>query len=47
MIRTLTEVYHHITCATDTQNVEVVFNATKDIILRKNLMRSGFITGGA
>lgn len=28
------EVYSHITCATDTQNVGTVFNACKDIILK-------------
>jgi tRNA U34 5-carboxymethylaminomethyl modifying GTPase MnmE/TrmE len=37
------EIYHHITCATDTKNVEVVFNACKDIILRSNLVESGFM----
>uniref|UniRef100_A0A7S2R775 Uncharacterized protein n=1 Tax=Mucochytrium quahogii TaxID=96639 RepID=A0A7S2R775_9STRA len=37
------EVYHHITCATDTQNVETVFNACKDIILKGNLKSSGFM----
>lgn len=37
------EVYHHITCATDTKNVETVFNACKDIILRANLKGSGFM----
>ena len=36
-------IYHHITCATDTNNVEVVFNACKDIILRDNLKDSGFM----
>jgi hypothetical protein len=36
-------IYHHITCATDTDNVSVVFNATKDIILRDNLKDSGFM----
>jgi hypothetical protein len=36
-------IYHHITCATDTENVEVVFNACKDIILRDNLKDSGFM----
>lgn len=36
-------VYHHITCATDSQNVQVVFNACKDIILRGNLKDSGFM----
>lgn len=37
------EIYHHVTCATDTKNVEVVFNACKDIILRSNLVDSGFM----
>jgi len=34
-------IYHHITCATDTKNVELVFDACRDIILRKNLEDSG------
>jgi len=37
------EVYAHITEATDTKNVHVVFNACKDIILRRNLSSSGFM----
>jgi len=37
------EIYSHITCATDTKNVEVVFNACKDIILKGNLHGSGFM----
>jgi len=37
------EVYHHITCATDTKNVETVFNSCKDIILKANLKGSGFM----
>jgi GTPase SAR1 family protein len=37
------EIYHHITCATDTRNVEVVFNACKDIILKNNMKSSGFM----
>mmetsp|Transcript_21643 Transcript_21643/g.38217 ORF Transcript_21643/g.38217 Transcript_21643/m.38217 type:complete len:387 (-) Transcript_21643:165-1325(-) len=37
------EIYHHVTCATDTDNVEVVFNASKDIILQQNLRGSGFV----
>merc|ERR1711916_218465 len=35
-------IYPHHTCATDTGNVRVVFNAVKDIILRKVLDQSGF-----
>jgi len=37
------EIYHHVTCATDSKNIEVVFNACKDIILRSNLVESGFM----
>jgi guanine nucleotide-binding protein G(i) subunit alpha len=37
------EIYHHCTCATDTRNVRVVFDACKDIILRENLKNSGFM----
>ena len=36
-------IYHHVTCATDTRNVAVVFDACKDIILRENLKNSGFM----
>lgn len=31
------QIYHHVTCATDSNNVGVVFNACKDIILRGNM----------
>jgi GTPase SAR1 family protein len=37
------EIYTHITCATDTENISVVFNACKDIILKANLNSSGFM----
>ena len=37
------EVYVHTTCATDTENVSIVFNSCKDIILRQNLESSGFL----
>jgi GTPase SAR1 family protein len=36
-------VYDHITCATDTSNVDKVFSACKDIILNNNLKGSGFV----
>ena len=36
-------VYVHVTCATDTNNVEAVFNACKDIILRQNLQDAGLL----
>lgn len=35
-------IYTHITCATDTDNITVVFKAVKDIILRKFLEGQGF-----
>lgn len=35
------QIYHHVTCATDSKNVEVVFDACKDIILRGNLENAG------
>merc|ERR1712071_647539 len=31
------QVYSHVTCATDTENVGAVFNAVKDIIIRNSL----------
>jgi len=37
------QIYTHITCATDTENVLAVFNAVKDIIIRKNLGRVGLL----
>jgi len=40
---TAREIYCHVTEATDTRQVHVVFNACKDIILRKNLSSSGFM----
>eukprot|EP00298_Acanthocystis_sp_HF-20_P011580 c19463_g1_i1.p1 GENE.c19463_g1_i1~~c19463_g1_i1.p1 ORF type:complete len:351 (+),score=82.04 c19463_g1_i1:34-1086(+) len=37
------QVYVHVTCATDTNNIEFVFEAVKDIIITQNLKGSGFI----
>lgn len=34
-------IYTHVTCATDTNNVKAVFNAVKDIIIRKSLNEAG------
>jgi len=31
------DIFFHITCATDTKNIEFVFNVCKEVILRKNL----------
>lgn len=35
------EVYAHMTCATDTQNVKFVFDAVTDIIIKENLKDCG------
>jgi hypothetical protein len=37
------QIYTHITCATDTNNVAAVFNAVKDIIIRKSLNEAGLV----
>jgi len=37
------QVYAHITCATDTDNVAAVFNAVKDIIIRNSLNEAGLV----
>lgn len=36
-------IYSHFTCATDTENIKVVFEAVKDSILRKNLSQFNLI----
>ena len=38
------EVFHHVTCATDTSSVRVVFNAVKSVIIRTALERCGFVS---
>lgn len=35
----------HVTCATDTNNVRIVFNTCKEAILRENMRGSGFMEG--
>jgi len=37
------QIYTHVTCATDTKNVAAVFNAVKDILIRKSLDRIGLL----
>mmetsp|Transcript_23880 Transcript_23880/g.35037 ORF Transcript_23880/g.35037 Transcript_23880/m.35037 type:complete len:360 (+) Transcript_23880:160-1239(+) len=44
---TTRQIYHHVTCATDTRNIQVVFNACKDIIMRDNLRNSGLLSDDA
>jgi hypothetical protein len=36
------QVYVHVTCATDTKNINKVFESCKDIILNRNLTAHGF-----
>jgi GTPase SAR1 family protein len=36
-------IYTHVTCATDTSNVQAVFNAVKDIIIRRSLVDGGLL----
>jgi len=36
-------IYIHVTCATDTGNIQIVFNAVKDIILHRVLEENGFV----
>jgi hypothetical protein len=37
------DIYTHITCATDRENVFTVFSAVKDIIIKRGLMRAGLV----
>jgi len=37
------QVYCHVTCATNTQNVSIVFNGVKDIVVREALVRAGLV----
>uniref|UniRef100_A0AAQ4NVN3 Guanine nucleotide binding protein (G protein), alpha transducing activity polypeptide 1 n=1 Tax=Gasterosteus aculeatus aculeatus TaxID=481459 RepID=A0AAQ4NVN3_GASAC len=39
--RDIKEVYSHMTCATDTENVKFVFDAVTDIIIKENLKDCG------
>jgi hypothetical protein len=36
-------VYTHVTCATDTNQVSVVFGDVKDIIIRKSISEAGLL----
>lgn len=35
------EIYTHFTCATDTKNVQFVFDAVTDVIIKNNLIECG------
>jgi GTPase SAR1 family protein len=37
------QIYTHVTCATDTDNISKVFNAVKDIIIRRSLNEAGLV----
>merc|ERR1712113_785602 len=37
------EVYTHVTCATDTNNIDLTFQSCKDIILSRNLRSAGLL----
>jgi guanine nucleotide-binding protein G(i) subunit alpha len=37
------DLYTHVTCATDTQNISTVFNACAEIILKQNLLSNGLM----
>jgi len=37
------EMYSHITCATDTSNIRIVFSACKETVLKSHLRGSGFL----
>jgi|Transcript_118250 GTPase SAR1 family protein len=37
------EIFYHVTCATDTSNIDTVFGACREIILRDNLKGSGYL----
>lgn len=41
LLSTGVQVYNHVTCATDSANIRLVFKACKDAILRENLRASG------
>jgi len=36
-------IYSHVTCATDKNNVQAVFNAVKDIVIRQSLAEGGLV----
>lgn len=37
------EIYPHLTCATDTSNIQFVFDAVTDVIIRENLRLAGLV----
>ena len=41
--QTTKEIYTHFTCATDTTNIQFVFDAVTDVIIRRNLKLDGLL----
>lgn len=41
--RSTKEIYTHFTCATDTNNIQFVFDAVTDVIRRNNLKECGLL----
>ncbi len=37
------EIYTHVTCASDSENMRVVFNAIQDMIIRDSLRKGGLL----
>jgi hypothetical protein len=37
------QIYTHITCATDSENMKVVFHAVQDIVIRDSLRKNGLL----
>jgi hypothetical protein len=35
------QIYHHLTCATDTQNIRFIFKSVTDIIIQQSLNEAG------
>jgi len=38
------QIFSHLTCATDTENTKVIFNAVKDTVIKRSLQEAGLIT---
>jgi len=38
------QIYTHVTCATDKNNMRIVFNAVKDIVIRRSLADGGLLS---
>ena len=37
------QIYYHFTCATDTENIQFVFSAVTDVIIKNNLKDCGLL----